>query len=201
MVLRKGKFKPFSGPTKKGTFQTVEFGAGDAELIWRIANKNKSRKYAAIDPRLAPIMPTINLDAQRKSMEAVLENLKSNGIKTRHISIRMPNPKEVRDNQFRIEYLLSEAKNILIPNGKIFITSESGEIINKLLTLAPKYGYSVKQPKSLAAPKTRIERRFMGLERRPVYLVEITHRLKTAMPGSGKKAKEQRKNWAENALK
>jgi len=200
MVLRKGKFKPFAGNPKKGVFQTVEFGAGDAEHISNRAWKSPKRKYAAVDPRMTYIedlMAYKNLEATKQSMEGYIDAMKRSGTKTRHIAIRMPNPKDIRSNDFSIRSLLKEAKHVLLPNGKIFVTTESGYVVHRLVRTAMEEGFSVREPAALAQPKTRVERMMMDLRKKPVYRIELTYKLKTAMPGNTKEAKEKRKHWAE----
>ena len=55
-------------------------------------------------------------------------------------------PRELQRKTHKLydfEVLFKEAKNILVPNGKIFVTTEDPKLMLKLISFAKKYGLKV----------------------------------------------------------
>ncbi len=188
---------PFGRLTQPKIFQTVDIGSGKAEWIMRRAKRNSLRNYAVVDPAycdkdfwsvfaagqtIAKDFPNIKVAPQYYS--AFIDEMKKNGWKARHINIDMP------DIATSLEGLFREAPNILLPNGKIFVTAGSKNIINNLCKDAEEHGLKVRELKPLLSGHIqRLTGYMKEFSQTEFYRLEITFGLKKAIPD-----KKARKN-------
>lgn len=187
--------RPFRGKTPVNVFQMVEFGAGGAHNIASLAYKHKNKHFIAVDPIYKKTkINTFGMPKSTRTMESFIKEMKRRGVVARSLMIRGPNPDEMRARKIKLEVLFKEAHNILIPNGKIYITSEFPEVLDLVEFLAKDNGLKVRARKKIKYPKSDIERQSIEYGR-PVYMSEITYGLKTAFPGIGREAKSKRHNW------
>ncbi len=109
------------------------------------------------------------------------------GYRVRHINIDYPYPGPVvdkiknTDNYF--EKVVELAPQFLLPNGKIFVTSESLDMLRQLSMIAKYHGFSVKKivTKTLSEAKNRTFHS-ENLVHHPMYRLEVTFPLKKAFP-------------------
>jgi|GEM_PF-1316822 len=206
---------PFRGPTPDKVIQTLDVGSRDAEeRLTKQANKFKKRRYVGVDP-IAVQFNTENLELKISTATQTLREYIKKGIKVRNINIDFPNI--IQNYEFATIFDL--LKYVLLPNGKVYITSERQHLI-KLLNymalkrgLATKYGlkYSQKdfervrhgknritlrdRPLLNSRPMTLYQNYFLVNQKLNPYILEITYPLKKAYPGNSLEAKEQRRNW------
>jgi hypothetical protein len=118
-----------------------------------------------------------------------VDEMKRKGIKARNINIDMP-LESVND----FSHLFNNAERIMLPNGKIFISSEQQGVLEHAARLARNHGLKARMRKEM--PQVEAEGRTHYTIRhspKPIYRLEITFGLKKALP-----KKEQRKNWPRN---
>ena len=72
-------------------------------------------------------------------IESVVQAMKKRGLRTKNISIVMP---EVSMSKSYLPYLFSRISNVLVPNGKITIISEWGKFLEEAGKMAEEYGLS-----------------------------------------------------------
>ncbi|MEI7961434.1 MAG: hypothetical protein WCI04_03790 [archaeon] len=112
--------------------------------------------------------------------------------KTRHLNFDMPY--ELKEYDF--DYLLSKVPKILIPNGKIFIASNSRSVIRDAMKLAKKHGISARIKPSVQENglRTHFMQRMteIGIHKE-IFRVELTYGLRKALPGAVNV--EKRRNW------
>lgn len=208
--------RPFRGPTPKGVFQTVDLMSGGpgrflketktgrSSGFWVVDNSMKfpRRNYAFADKgiRRWSWFVSGNRTVYAGDIHKFLSWMAKNKIKTRHINIEMPRPRlkremhvfetEVGFDQL-FEKALVRAKSVLYPNGKIFVTSEEAPALEAAASIAKKYGFSVRAPKSLSEQekqkRSEFTRRYIKSD---IRLLELTYGLKTAFP-----KKKVRKKW------
>lgn len=191
--------KPFKGPVPKRVLQTIDIGSGN--LATRLsANKTErfpDRKYLLVDPEFkVPAFTTIreNIMLTPFTAEKTLLELRNFGIRTRHINIDMPSPKQ----EYNFEKVFEILPSVLLPNGKVFVTTEDKKRIEEFQSLARRFGFSfayseipeheIKQ-KSKHGGLTPTQK-IVIIDEKPIYKLELTYRLKTAYPN-----KETRRNW------
>lgn len=211
--------RPFKGDTPRNVKQTIDVGAGDyIQRIYEItqrdsvipymerqAQKYPRRSYVAIDP-LVPQQRFLlrNLTLLQGFAEQVLPELVSKGIKTRYLNLDMPYPLETITGYYSMDAhqingtfrryfssILETAPRLLLPNGKIFLQTEKKEFVQIARVLARLHGFSFREKKPMPwVQKLKHSRATRSFEREPIYRVELTYRLKTALPN-----KKDRKNW------
>ncbi len=200
----------FRGAARGRVFQTVDLGAGAGEYMARQAKKFPKRKYAAVDLCFY-LDGELNLHGEDLKKKRVslggdanhfLNELTKKGIKVRHLNMDFPYPIGQPRNASRtrlFEDVIRSMHRVLLPNGKLFITSESLATINFAKSFASECGYTVRdreliQPISLdevAKNKDALTRRFRSFYRShfhasfagaKIYRLEITYNLKKAIP-------------------
>ncbi len=151
----------FRGPTPENVFQTIDIGTENGRwLIWQ-AEKNPRRQYLAIDPlfgnrekwrktQLEQMKPR-NILVEANMFQPIMDSLIKKGIRTRHINLDMLHAHdylfyEALDGPITrmMGSLLSKAPRVLLPNGKIFITTEIQLYRDVIQELASKYGFSIR---------------------------------------------------------
>ncbi|MDP2666050.1 MAG: hypothetical protein Q8P05_00935 [Candidatus Diapherotrites archaeon] len=197
--------RPFHDPTPH--FQTIDLGAGGARYALEQAARFPSRKYAAVDMRYRRDRNLSHIPTQTHpgsirffpvSIRHFLRTMIRHGWKTRHLNLDMPNAyfrngKRVGRNHFEreIRNLFQNFPLVLIPNGKLFFTTESEEFMATIYRLAQEFGYSIREKKQMPFEhkrrKTAITQNLSGS---PIYRVEITYNLKKAIP-----QKNVRRKW------
>jgi len=198
---------PFRGPAPRGVFQTIEVGSGRGEFVESRAEKHPHRRYAAVEPNYAPgslseVMnirreklrqqPNISLYSQR--IEHALDEMRKEGIRARHMNIDMPIPIEARTEYLKMWKKIFElAPHILLPNGSIFVSSESTETLKTISEMARKAGFRVRALKpiqeSAKTRRTYFMEYFHDSEYK-IHRLQITFGLKKAIP-----KKWGRRNW------
>ena len=147
-------------PLPPRTFEAVEFGAGNAGWINHQAKRTPQRLFIAVDPAYKPRGYHDFKHVQRpkgsplltssKTMEAFIDSMKERGLRTRKISIRFPPSIFVGYPLLKWEKLFRELDHILLPNGKVTITTETGNILDIVKKLAVKHKLSVRGPKKIS---------------------------------------------------
>jgi len=217
-----------SAPLPQSTFECVEFGAGKPENLVRMAKMHPKRMYVAVDPAYNEIRPQRTVEELRKSdidpydnikrpknsgiltasatMERFIDNMICQGIRTRNIHLRMPDPQFVADRKLMdLRMLFEEARNILVPNGKILITGNTDQMLSQIINWAKENGLSAgkpvevttflkarmsKNPKKAVVARSVYEQRFISMGRQKVWQIKITYGLKQAFPS--KEARRKR---------
>ena len=201
---------PFRGSPPSKIYQTVDLGSGTAAYIKRQATKFKKRKYAAVDPTYGGphgfyssrydvhvSLYELGVDSYPTTFEEFIDIMKKDGLKTRHLNIDMPTFISPNSTKGFVQ-LLKNLPHILIPNGKIYITSEMEDVIKKTGRLAMEHGLRVRRFPALNLDRIEVkktltmkgyaEQKIMSIP--PIYRLEITYGLKKAVLD-----KKQRKKW------
>jgi len=186
----------FRGPTPEKAIQTVSIGEGLGPYIETQAKKFPNRKYVAVDPAYKGVR-TLHRDYAKRledlgagvrAKEAVpaVEQLIREGYKVRHFNVDMPNmPLRGEERQYAIEKFgfdrfLRKAKKVLLPNGKVYFTSEVPEYLEAIAELAREAGYKTR---ALGRQQNLQKSSFIGRtirNVRPVFRLECTFGLKEA---------------------
>lgn len=205
--LKKVGKGPFRGTDPKGVFQTIDVGTAEGKWLAKQAKKFLQRKYLAVDPaynerawrehtepekRVEIIERLANSKVQfdEKKIADVLHEMNVKRQKARHINIDMPNPNLAA---YDFPKIFRNAKQVLLPNGKIFITSENLDFIRQVEKLAKKAGLKPRWKKpietsSRAGEKTHA---MLAMNRNyKIHRLEITFGLKQAIP-----EKALRRKW------
>ncbi len=165
-------------------------GSGHADIPASLAKRFPNRKYAVVEPLMAPGK---KFDYRARelikrgvlvfpgSISRFLDFMKKNGLKTRHINVDMPEPLS-HFGDYDFDKLFREAPNVLLPNGKIFFSTEEPALIKILSELAGRHGLKARKLNSFPSrihPNRKTG--YMQLLGQPViYRVEITFGLKKA---------------------
>jgi hypothetical protein len=218
---------PFRGPTPKKVIQTLDVGTGTPGLEYGLerfktnANLHQNRYYKGVDLHLEHPIKGPNYDVEWNDVILTVENLIKNGITVRHVNFTYPIP-YINDSldSYYFLHLLPLLKKILLPNGKIFITSEEPKFLKSLSNYAAKFDfvsssirsrYSVLDYKRILAqmkiakqksergttnglPMSFDQEYFINRGKRP-YILILTNSLSKVYPGNSPEAKEQRRNW------
>ncbi len=184
---RSGKSRPFRGLTPAGVFQTVDIGSGmhPSSFIFRRAERNPRRSYVATDRVLPEIAPA-NVRRELAPIQTFLNEMIEKGWKTRHINMDMPFPLMA----ITLAPLLFRAMpRVLLPNGKVYVTTENLDDLEILKDQAKKNGFTARIMKDLspraAASRTQFTRSLSSLmegNTYPIHRMEITYPLKRAHP-------------------
>lgn len=164
----------FRGGTPPDTLQTIDIGAGRGNYLMRQAFRGKTmkwepRKYVAVDPRYdTEYLPArsngvkvtysnlrrVALDIQNRgvtthpfTMQKTINWLQKNGLKTRHINVDYPyfeSPSEYRNALAESTRLARALPHVLLPNGKIFMTTEQKEWVAIVQKLSKKFNLRIK---------------------------------------------------------
>jgi len=217
------------------TFEVVEFGAGKPEDLTRRAKAHPNRIYVAVDSAYSEQRnpaeikklydagletydnikrpKNTNILTSASTMERFIDNMLLQGIRTRNIHLRMPDPDYVENPRLMdIQFLFENAKSLLVPNGKILITCNTEKLVKQVLQLASENKLSARKPRKLTTvsavaaqwaksrpnPRKALVARSVHEQRQiargePVFLIEITYGLKQAF-----QKKEDRKKWRLN---
>lgn len=208
VVKRKRMFR---GATRGNVFQTVDLGAGTGSYIERQAERFPKRKYAAVDYALdySGFFGSNRVRLQKKGVQVggdireFLEMMAAKGIRTRHLNMDMPYPVDSSiyssSSIEAFKHVIRLLPRVLLPNGKLYVTSEDHLTIEHLQRLAMQDGFAVRQRKAispLTTEKNPLTRRLIlekypnyyrtstmrGFANVPLYRLEITYNLKKAFP-------------------
>ena len=219
----------FRGKTPANVFQTVDVGSHSSHYIPLQARKIPGRKYALVDPKFnsranyapsigtfIPYLRGLGVRVRSKTISKFLGEMVQKGWKTRHFNIDMPLPwdpeaKPVygtwRDS-YDFKKWFQLAPKVLVPNGKIFISSERSDMLGDIASFARQAGLKVRELKPF---KTHSNGKPIPIERYhrltptmrfnmdpkygpgiiQIFRIEITLGLKKAIP-----EKANRRNWA-----
>lgn len=174
-LKRRGK-GPFRGPTPPKVFQAVDIGTGDGRRLESIAKRFPNRKYVAVDPSLhekvlgsafapprgtAERLSQAGINVRPEKAMSFIEEMKKRGEKTRFISINMPshakNEGHWRDD-YGFRHIFESVPKILLPNGKIFITTESPEFAEHLKKMAEDAGLKTRPLREISSSEVEISR-------------------------------------------
>ena len=132
--------------------------------------KWEPRKYLAVDPRYeteyqpstrgsgakiefsnlrrdAHEMRTMGVTTLPFTMQKTIDWLQKNGLKTRHFNVDFPyigSPREYRNAIAESTRLARALPHVLLPNGKIFMTTEQKEWVGIVQKLAKKFNLRIK---------------------------------------------------------
>ena len=188
--------RKFRGPTPRNYFQTVSVGEGAGWYLERQAKKHPKRKYLAVDPYpVREIDETTAREAIRRLQKAGVQVLRERIIpamdklirqrkKVRHFNIDMPNTEE-EHAPFGFNQFFEKAKKLLLPNGKVFVTSTDTEFLERLAQKARASGFSTRRPFQMHERSLRKTQWILDVythtDQIPSIL-ECTLRLKTVFP-------------------
>lgn len=86
-----------------------------------------------------------------EELSEYIDHMKREGLKARSFNLDMPIPDtsdygdESVVTMYGLDTLFSEAANVLVPNGKIFVTSEHKKTLQKIIDEAKKHGLRVRR--------------------------------------------------------
>jgi len=220
---RPKRLGPFRGSTSQGVIQTLDVGtaSGHKSSIKEIPRflestrrlGSKGRLYVAVDPLLKNSKKD-NYEIHAKRITDFLETLIKQGRKVRHINIDFPEPDL---GLYDFKTFFSLIKQVLLPNGKVYITSEVWLLIREISDLAVQNGfivnsrsngrkYSDSDFKEITALARRSKFNNKKVNNLPMsayqrinfgdnsgenpFAIEITYPLRSAIQD-----KEQRRNW------
>ncbi len=154
--------RPFKGPTPDGVFQTVDVGYGGEEWLRKRAVRFAKRKYVGVNPSfgkegLAWLKENLERSGMVVRPEKIMDfadEMKSRGWRTRHINIDMPGPEgALKIDKYDFPKFFRDAPRLLLPGGKIFISSENTAFLGRLATLARENGFSSSAPRAFTNPR------------------------------------------------
>jgi len=196
---------PFRRPTKPNEIQTLDIGVGKGRRFVAKAAKRPEREYVGVD--LSIDVEDVNGKNYKvfgsTRANDYLKQCVDNSIKVRNINFDLPRP--VGD-VYRIEEFFKLLPKVLLPNGKVFMNSESPEYLDSVSRIALAKGYSVRRRELplreyLAKAKGRLGGTVMSeyMEQfftahkfyKTLYVLEITYPLKLAYPND----RLRRKVW------
>lgn len=213
---------PFRGGTPKNVIQTVDAGSGFSPWLLGQARKHgagsRPRSYAAVDPRYAENgkmtrrmlafkknLETAGVRVEPLRLEEFIEKMKEEGLRTRHVNIELPasgglgfggvGGEKLTVDSLNLQKLFAEVQKILLPNGKIYITSESDRFLSAAEKLAGRYGLKTRRLKGLSPEAQRTEVGILIKSVWPIMRLEITYGLKKAVSGEGREARGKRGEW------
>ncbi|MDO8537953.1 MAG: hypothetical protein Q7S21_03650 [archaeon] len=188
----------FRGPTPENVFQIVDYGAGRGQSVEARKNKHPERNYAAVDPYFRNDEERFR-ELQKKGiivfpgrMLSFIRKMKRNGQKTRHVTIEMPYEYITLENEYDFRKFLKEVPNFLLPNGKVFITSEYYNTLINLQKISKRLGYKTRWLKSITNGNQIKHSPTMASIFRldtSIYRLEITFGLKKAIPSKYERRK------------
>jgi hypothetical protein len=158
-LLVRGNVRPFKGGTREKVIQTLDIGAGFPILTGQSARKYPDRKSLAVDPvygkedryaylggrssyrvgETLDFIKRVGLNYSSLTAIEAIDNLIKNGTKVRHVNFKMPHPGQNYD----LENVFHRLKKVLLPNGKVFMSSEKLPFLEKVASIAKKEGYVV----------------------------------------------------------
>jgi tRNA G46 methylase TrmB len=172
----RGSRRLFKGGTRENVIQTLDIGASFGEVMRKQAQKFPGRKYAVVDPvyesasmggvcyyKGKPFLIQKILDANKRAgvitsalyaREKIAE-LARKGIKLRHVNFQMPNP--AQEHNYNFEAIFHGLKRVLLPNGKIFMSSENIDFLERIVKIAKRNGYVVQFKKKVVTKGTNTE--------------------------------------------
>lgn len=207
--------RPFRGPTPANVYQTLEVGAAEATHTHRQARRFPQRKYAVadvdyslrkssqiIENRLSKL-ERMGVAVHGGDIRSTLSKMIRSGTKTRHVSWVMPAPSPRR--KIRTDFgdvifqVVSTLPKVLVPNGKLYVTTESQERVQDFRFAARENGLSFREKNDMPARQAKnysLETRIQSTSRphKPIYRIEITYNL-----GKAYSKKSERKAWPRNS--
>ena len=208
MGLKQRVRRLFRGPTSKGFFQTVDVGTWHGEWLGNRAKTYKKRRYVAVDsaykdmynPEVRGVVDGLKgkgVVVRSRGISKMIDEMLERGFRTRHINIDMP-VENVAMYSFR--KLFAKAHEVLLPNGKIYISSPTKEFLVKLEELAQANGLSTQWRKPFTKESARTEsmQNMMKMDEKlkaeigfedEIYRLEITYGLKKAVPDKNERRK------------
>jgi len=164
-----------------------------------------SRKSATVDPAYANFWgkPRFMKQLEQggvlvfpKTLSEFINEMKQHGWKTRHFNIDMPDTGDVVGEYF-LKKFFRELPNILLPNGKVYVSSELPGTLEEIAQEAQKHGLKVRQLPNLTEKNEKRLTEFMQThgslfagDQFRIYRIEITYGLRKAIPN-----KEKRRTW------
>ena len=188
------RFGPFRGSTPKGVVQTLDVGTGESERFLAKARGQRNRQYVSVDPGTLSYRMD-NVEAVQDFVLEYLKNCIALRTRFRNINFDMPQPSVEAYDFNQVFDLLPK---VLLPNGKVYITSEVPGFLEQLKKIADLKGFSSRlQPLlSEAAKKQIFERIRLGIKpelngvpmtpfmekmfNKGLYRLEVTYSLKQA---------------------
>lgn len=172
--------KLFRGPTPPNVIQTLDIGSCTGDYLVKRARKNSKqeknipRKYAAVDPLYEHTIDLARVRGKQIYISNIIERLKKNniltsskmahefiqelaqkGMKVRHVNFQMPHPEQ--ENNYNFREIFSSLKKVLLPEGKVFMSSEQSQFLARIVESAKSEGYIVSEQKTLD-PRTNSKR-------------------------------------------
>jgi len=204
--------RPFKGASQKRVFQTVDIGSGKAEWLIKQKQRFGDRRYLAVDPEyrqnqeLMRRLKAHGLETFAGRMQGLIRKLKETKQKTRHINIDMPSYSIEKNamnfimggkkhwaikDEYGFHILFKELPKILLPNGKVFVTSENSSMLDLIEEIAHDHGFPSRRLRGFDGPIQAKRTAFMKAHQgQTIHSIEISFGLKKALPN-----KAQRKNW------
>lgn len=182
---------------KPKIIQTVSVGEGDGIYLTGRKTKFPEREYMAVDPTYAGKRRKANAAALRKlgvivestKIIPAMEKMIAQEVRVKHFNIDMPNPRG-GIKKYGFNRFFNLAKEILFPNGKVYIRSNDTSYLMQIAAEARKAGFAIRPlKKDSGTNRTRWTADANAHLNQKVFILECTFRLKTAMPN-----KKDRKN-------
>ncbi len=154
--------RPFKGAAPGRVFQTIDVGSEGEEWLVGRARKFKDRKYAVANPRFRePELQYIvkhlqehGIAVKAMGLSQLVDEMESRGWRTRNVNIDMPDTGGTdRKDLYDFPKLFSHAKNILLPGGKIFMSSENRQFLARVSGEAAKHGVKSRVRPALDSPR------------------------------------------------
>lgn len=190
--------RPFYGRTNRNRIQTLDYGSGAGEYLKRQKQNNPARNYAVVDQLYASGNALEKRARELEShgirvspsIEELIHELRAEGTKVRHFNIDMPYGLQFahgHDKKVHFFHSILEAiPKVLLPNGKLWITTESHSNLEELAKMAKVAGLKVRELKSFDKEKfPRMQLRTETMRNTKysvIYRLEITYGLKKAIP-------------------
>lgn len=138
---------------QRGTYRIIDIGAGEAEALKKRTKRRPENKYLAIDQAYSPLAADYHVDPKHVvdsgiqisslNPSGVLQRMKARGQTTDIVNIAMPDRHLLENYDF--ENLIPLCREVLIPNGKIFLTTNDTTIRNTILRIAQSAGLKIRE--------------------------------------------------------
>ncbi len=170
----------------------------------RIAERFPSRKYAVVDFELAhnamlrhllagpnPKRISVYADGNEETLGGMIRKRK----RTKNLNWDMPNEFGMYDFSpglwHEVRAVMKLLPMVLLPNGKLYMTTEYSQLKELIERDAPALGLGLRigiMPPREAEKRTEYTNRING-QRKKIYKIELTYRLKQAYPRKSERRK------------
>jgi len=213
MLVKKKKVGDFRGPTPKKIIQTVDVGSGTGEYPELQAIRHRKRRYVVVDPKYEEgtdfwfsemgqerlrDLKAAGVEVKGDSLGDFVDNMIKDGVRARHFNVDIIPLAAIEED---LEKLFGQISDVLLPNGKVFFTSDQKGDLEEIQKMALRNGLKTRKISTLpdiepenqrtwwmrklarTKKKThRISDESTGEPYGTIYRLEVTHGLKKAFP-------------------